>query len=581
MVRFIPRSRPLRYASVALCGGLGVLMIPPKEHVPPPLLPIRVLMEGTGRITRCGIVGATIFLDYQYSIRKKDVDNQEAWNRVHERCARRLVRLAEQNGGLYVKAGQIFANMNHVLPPVYCTIMSSLQDAVMKRPFDEILAVLKADLGPNVVEEQFEYIDPTPLAAASLAQVHRARRRDIPRDDNTSASAAASSSSRSRKSPATSLPVPGDDDSLPPPVYSKDVVVKVQYIDIAARFKGDMIAIDAMLTIAGWAYPGYDLSEIVRKLQATVEAELDFRLEASNSERAARHLRRAGFGDEVVCPTIHHDLQSPRILMMNFVKGVKINDKAGMEALGVNPKRAVSRFIDAIAYQMFISGFFHADPHAGNVLVQRMPKGSADMRSQSWFQRWFGRNKGQVVLLDYGLCGQLNAKERAEFGEIWVASVTHNDELLKSIAARYGEGFDHELFASCFLQHPYAFHSMGHKGRLTDPDARARMRSTMTEKMYEVNDIVASLPKEYALLLRTIMATKAINKDVGELVNRHRRFLGYALEAGKATFPWWERGIIYTKARVLGWHSSFMMFLIRQFHPEIINDLENSYQVSG
>eukprot|EP00796_Vickermania_ingenoplastis_P011391 gene11391-7896_t len=582
MVRCLPRSRVGRVAAGTAIGGLGLLLLPPKEHLPTPLLSVRVLLEGTGRVLRCAAVGAAILVDYHWSLR--GIDNQEAWNAVHERCARRLVRLAEENGGLYVKAGQIFANMNHVLPPVYCTIMASLQDAVMSRPFEEIAAVLKQDLGPEAMERYFEFIDPTPLAAASLAQVHRARRREAPRQGEVCSSWAA----YTKSSTASETHQERDRHA---PFYSRDVAIKVQYVDIARRFRGDMAAIDMMLSVAGWMYPGYDLSEIIRKLQSTVAAELDFRLEAANCERAARELRQAGFGNEVVCPTIHHDLQSPRILIMNYVDGVKINDKAGMEALGIRPQQAVGRFIDAVAFQMFASGFFHADPHAGNVLVQPMPRrvssnGEEEKRCEQHQQQQHKKRpktqQGQVVLLDYGLCGVLTPAQREEFGQIWVAAVTHDDAMLKRIAARYGPQVNYELLASCFLQHPYALHSLSSGGgRLTGPEAREAMRTTMKEKMHEVNDIVSSLPKDYALLLRSIMATKAINRDMGDVVNRPQRFLKYALDASKESTPWWRRQVIYAKARLMGCYASTAMALLKWWHPEMFESIESSLQVSG
>lgn len=579
-----PRLRRCVIGGVVVGGGGAALLLPPKESLPAPLFIPRVFLEGTGRLLRCLTVAAAIFFDYQWSVlHRASYDDQAAWNKVHQRCARRLVRLAELNGGLYVKAGQIFSNMAHVLPPVYCKEMSILQDAVMARPFSEILHVLRTDLGegaasPAALEDLFEYIDPVPIAAASLAQVHRGRRRSVP--------------------PVAGTPGPSHASSSTAPPYAKDVAIKVQYIDIAARFKGDMVAISSILSVVGWAYPGYNLYQVVKELESTLEGEFDFRLEAANSMRAARDLQKGGFGEDVVCPTIHLDLLRPRILTMDFVEGVKINDAAGQRRLGLDPSQLVGNFIRAMGYQMFISGFFHADPHAGNVLVRPMPQGQKDAvdgagtgggwrswwRSPSLFCRRYRR--GQVVLLDFGLCSELSCERREELADIWVACVSHDDARVRSLARHFslvsGKELDYEIFASCFLQHPYALHDLGYKSRVTGPAAREEMRVMMREKMFDINDVVASLPPEYSLILRSLMACKTINKDMGDTINRQRFLLRYALQCPQMKhYSLLSKWLIYAKATVFGWHSNVMLMLFKMLYPEMLSDLENEFQFSG
>lgn len=541
--RSIPRTAGL------VCGGalLGIC-VPSKDMLPPSLLSVRVTLEGLVRISRCAMVASSVLSDYRWSV--NDSNSQEEWNTVHTRCAARLYSLAEENGGLYVKAGQIFANMNHVLPQQYCTTMARLQDKVASRPFEEVEAVLRQDFGSQWIHDQFEYIDPTPIASASLAQVHRGRRRTLPTQKGSEVSSSATTSS-----------------AMDQQQLSKDVAIKVQYIDVALRFTGDMLAINTMLSVAGWLYPGYDLSLVVDKLRDTVAAELDFRLEAKNMCRAAADLKRFGFGDEVVCATLHPDLLSRRVLTTNFCSGVKINDAEGMKARGISPRWAAKAFISAMAMGVYQSGFFHADPHAGNVLVHQRPGAAAGV--------------GQVVLLDYGLCGELSTPEREELSAIWVASTTRNDEKLKAIAKHYGQE-DHDLLASCFLQHPYRFHSMGWKGRITGPEVRQKMRETMVEKMNEVNTLVAALPKQYALVMRAFVATKAVNRDLGDATNRALIFLRYALaNVGEAeSIARWQQWLIYVKAYALDVYASMALKVIRRLHPELA-DLGSTYQMSG
>lgn len=683
---------PLFLSFVSL---LLLLLLPPKRVLPSPILSIRVFLEGTGRVLRCVVVGAMIFLDYQWLFLRVrlfpvthtrsslpltsrpmegkegakglvNVENemkeeeeegeaalQAAWDVVHTRCARRIVALAEANGGLYVKTGQILANMSHVLPLVYCQIMSSLQDKVQPRAFEEMRTVLETDLGGRqAVEEWMEYIDPHPIAAASLSQVHVGRRRVLPE--------------------VTKAPPSSSSSSLPPSPweqqFTKDVVIKIQYIDIAARFTGDLLAINSLLSLVGWAYPGFDFSDVVRKLQDTVECELDFRKEASNSIRVGRELWKRGFQHQVICPTIHPDVQSSRVLVMNYIKGVKITDKEAMtHTLHISPKKAFGLLLEAVGFQVFVNGFFHADPHAGNVLVRPMPPPPSaavpasttptTSSSTSFFSIVCAFSVGctrmvhymgsrlceifsvvirkpstvppQVVLLDFGLCSELPAKEREELCRIWIASVTHNDEALKKLAQRYvhtthrGEedsvsmssssssvlpksstttteegDEDYALFASCFLQYPYhLFPKEGqHSGkRLSGVEktsfndgAQRRSNKKATEEvkkaihrqvalqMTAVQQIVGNLPKEFALVLRVFLATRAVNQELGRPINRHRCFLKYALEGERSSrsdptsFSFSVQGTRNVWRSVSRWGGKYWLYM--KFHVSSIQN---------
>nr|AGU67987.1 ubiquinone biosynthesis protein [Strigomonas oncopelti] len=513
-------SRYSAYTFGAVAAGTTAIVAPPKEMLPQGLLPSRVLLEGLGRVGRCIVASGQIFADYTYNLH--GVEDQDAWNEVHTRCAQRLVTLAETNGGLYVKAGQIFANMGHILPYQYCHEMTVLQDAVVKRPYSEVVAVLERDLH-HPLHEIFTRIDPEPIAAASLAQVHlgHLRKEDV------------------------------------------DVAIKVQYIDIAQRFKGDMRTIDTMLSIAGYLYPGFDLGVIVTKLNDTVAAELDFRLEAHNNDRAAADLKKGGFGSRVVCPGIYWDYVTPRVMVSKFVQNaVKISNREGIERLGLNVAEVATAFIDAISYELFTTGFFHGDPHAGNVLVHKQPNG-----------------KPQVVLLDFGLCAEMEHPMRREMSDIWTASVTHDSDLLQQISRRYNCE-DYELFASCFLQHPYVYYS-AKGGRLTDKKVQESMRDTVKHKMADVNGIVSSLPKQYALVLRSIMATKAINRELGDVVNRPLRMLRYSLRTSHEDASRFKVDYMLAKAWVSEVYSAVMLQFAKWRHPELIELMENTLQLSG
>ena len=175
--RFLRTRKAVRFALITGSVVIGTTLVTPKEALPHWWLPLRVLLEGVGRLFRCCSVGLLIMYDYKVNLIGKDED-QAAWDEVHLRSAHRLVALAEQNGGLYVKAGQGFALMNHMLPHQYCKTMAVLQDAVIKRPYTEVEAVLAEDLG-KPPREIFAEFDEKPIAAATLEDIRKERRYEM------------------------------------------------------------------------------------------------------------------------------------------------------------------------------------------------------------------------------------------------------------------------------------------------------------------------------------------------------------------------------------------------------------------
>lgn len=506
-------------------------MLPPREYLThPTLLQTRVLLEGIGRVGRCAVAGGVIFADYKYSTWGRP-DDQGIWDEVHQRSADRLVVLAERNGGLYVKSGQIFASMSHLLPRQYYMTMRKLQDAVVSRPFSEVATVIEQDLG-QPLHVLFSHISETPIAAASLAQVHRA-----------------------------TLAADGS-----------DVAVKVQYIDIQARFHGDMATIQAMLGVCGMAFPGFDFSTIITKLNATVAKELDFIAEGKNSDRAGAALTPI-FGRSVVTPHIHWAYSSSRVLITDFVRGVKISDGEGMRRLGIDVPWAANMCYSALAYQMFVTGFAHGDPHAGNILVHR---------PESDGRKW-KKGESQVVILDHGLYADMAPDVRVRLARIWSAAVRHNNAELRGVCEELGIDGDvaFKLVGSMFLQHPYDHFSSFKRGMSAE-----ELKLIHTEaqgKMKEFNDLIVKLPADYALMLRSLSAQRAINKDLSNPVRRPLVMLRWSLRishgggqhsVGGSSFlslqlallsAWWEEA-----------KNDLLMWFLKHYQPQIFNKIEEA-----
>jgi ubiquinone biosynthesis protein len=237
-----------------------------------------------------------------------------------------------------IKAGQFASTRPDLLPPTYTATLSSLQDRVPPQPYAAIREAVTGELG-RPLEEVFTSFEKEPVAAASIAQVHRARLLD-----------------------------------------GRDVAVKVQYPGISSLIEADLNALEAIFEAVARLEPGIRLQPIADYLRWTLPLELDFVREAG----AIADLRRVlAERDDVVVPEVIGELTTGRLLVMEYVEGVKITDVEALERAGID-RREVARLLnDVYAEQMFSHGILHADPHPGNLLVQP--------------------GRPRLVLLDHGL----------------------------------------------------------------------------------------------------------------------------------------------------------------------------------
>lgn len=189
------------------------------------------------------------------------------------------------------------------------------------------------------LESLFETFNPTPVAAASLAQVFHA-------------------TTKARVT-ASGAVLPG-----------RDVAVKVQYIDMLDRFEGDLFTVSLLFDVAAFLFPGFDFGWAVRDARYELEKELDFVNEARNSEQCAADLRQLDF---VAVPKVDWHLTSKRVLTAEWIDGCKITDLNGLKLHGVSPKDAAYMMSVAFARQIFSTGFVHADPHPGTHACIQVP----------------------------------------------------------------------------------------------------------------------------------------------------------------------------------------------------------------
>jgi predicted unusual protein kinase regulating ubiquinone biosynthesis (AarF/ABC1/UbiB family) len=311
-----------------------------------------------------GLALARLFVGYKL-ISLLEKRRGHAWaearrKRHHRASAERLYDAAVRNQGLLIKTAQFLSSRPDVVPEEYVEVLSRLQDEVPPEPFEVIRRVVEAELG-KPLEAMFREFEREPVASASLAQVHRAVLHD-----------------------------------------GRVAAVKVQYPGIAEVVADDLRNNELFIRVLNRLDKTVDFSFVAEEMGRQIPRELDFVGEGRNAERIAANFEDV---EDIVVPEIYWEHTTKRVLTMQFVEGVKITDREGIEHLGLDTAEVARVLIVAFAEMLLQHGLFHADPHPGNLLVAPGPVGV------------HGRAP-LLVLLDFGQVKEVGPQFRFIFGQM-------------------------------------------------------------------------------------------------------------------------------------------------------------------
>jgi predicted unusual protein kinase regulating ubiquinone biosynthesis (AarF/ABC1/UbiB family) len=251
------------------------------------------------------------------------------WELQHQRGANRVLETAASLGGALIKACQFASTRPDLLPAIYIRTLAPLQDRMPPRSWSEIEKAITRELGQRP-HDVFAQIEHEPVAAASIAQVHRARLHD-----------------------------------------GRTVAVKVQYPDIENLVATDLAVLEQIVKAIARLAPTIQLQPIVDYLKETLPLELDFEHEAESMTRLRAALAHR---DDVLVPAVMPDLSTEHLLVMDYIHGIKITDREALEQASISPHEVARLLNDLYADQMLHLGILHADPHPGNLLVQPGPR---------------------------------------------------------------------------------------------------------------------------------------------------------------------------------------------------------------
>jgi predicted unusual protein kinase regulating ubiquinone biosynthesis (AarF/ABC1/UbiB family) len=264
--------------------------------------------------------------------------------RYHRRLGQALVDTTIRLGPTFIKIGQSLSTRVDFFSPIYTEALSQLQDRVPAFSVEEAIAIVESELGAPM-PKLFAAFDSIPIAAASLGQVHKARLRT------------------------------GD-----------AVVIKIQRPGLQQLFDLDFQVIDKLLWWVGLFLPAKrsrELRAIYQEFFTLLFQEIDYTKEGQNADRFRENFKDS---ERVTAPTIYWRFTTPKVLTMSYLPGIKIDDRATLEACGFDPKHINQLGICCYLKQLLVDGFFQADPHPGNMAI------AAD---------------GRLVVYDFGMMAEL------------------------------------------------------------------------------------------------------------------------------------------------------------------------------
>jgi ubiquinone biosynthesis protein len=274
----------------------------------------------------------------------------------------RLRHALQELGPIFVKFGQVLSTRRDLLPPDIAEELTLLQDRVAPFPGEEARALVEAALGRPVSEIYAEF-DLTPLASASIAQVHAARFHD-----------------------------------------GREVVVKVLRPDIRKRIDADIELLRTLASLADRHHPNAEkirAQDVVSEIGATLYAELDLQREGAN----ASQMRRTWLGsDDLYVPEVFWDYSTETVLTMERVRGIPSDDVVALDAAGIDRRALAAKGVRVFYTQVFRDNFFHADAHAGNIWVDATRQANP-----------------RFIAIDFGIVGQLDRRDQYYLAENFMA----------------------------------------------------------------------------------------------------------------------------------------------------------------
>ena len=386
-------------------------------------------------------------------------------------------------GVLMIKLGQFLSSRADLLPEKALAVLASLQDEVPAEPFSHVVSVIETELG-QPVEHMFSTLERKATAAASLGQVHKGV-----------------------------LASTGE-----------EVAVKVQRQNIDQLVRMDLSSLKfVILVITRFLDTGnfIDLKGVYREFERTVYEEIDYITEAANCQRFHEMFKH---DPTIYIPRVYEEYSSRRLLVLEWIDGIKINDYARLEAEGIDRLEIANRTVQSYFHQFFEEGFFHADPHPGNIFVKPGTLGKVPI----------------IEFVDFGMVGTITSSVKQAMKDLFLSVVTRDSETMVQALSQLGfigKGANLATLESglrSLLEQFYGL-TLGEVRELDYPEVAEEIGKLLYGQPFQI-------PAQYAFLGRAVSTLMGVSTGLAPDFNfiecatpYARKFLGINLESLRLT----------------------------------------------
>ncbi len=351
--------------------------------------------------------------------------------------------------GLFIKIGQLISNLSNILPKAFREPLAELQDHVDPKPYEEVAASIEKQLGAPATE-LFTSIKKEALAVASIGQVHRAT------------------------------------------IGAEEVVVKIQHANIDIIAKADLAILKNIVKLHAFFMDMKGMDQMYNQVRQMIEEELDYTQEANSMQRISESLNDIP-ELRVRIPKIYPKYSNAKILVSEYYEGSKIANTKELKSWGVDQQDVARRLIELYCKMILVDGFYHADPHPGNILVNK---------------------DGEIILLDFGAVAVLNDKMKLAIPELIEAIVKNDSEEIVAALRKMGfigseessREFVEKLITlfTDFLQKEVQFDGMNFQNIKLNSGLSSLTSLIRQVDLREVSNNII-IPKDYILLNRTLV----------------------------------------------------------------------------
>lgn len=383
--------------------------------------------------------------------------------KVHLKNAERTKIAILELKGLFTKVGQLLSIMSNILPDAYAQVLESLQDKAPAGDFKSMSKIIQEELN-EPISALFSSFNETPIASASIGQVYEAVLKS-----------------------------------------GEKVAVKVQHDDIEELAELDLDIIEKMVKRLSFFFKINGIEHVYQQVRLMIEEELNYELEAQSMQRIAKNLENE---QGIVIPKVYTAYSSKRMLVCDFNEGVKITDTEQLAKWGIDAKALSERLITIFCKMILEDGFYHADPHPGNILVNE---------------------KGNIVLLDFGATAELNDEMRKEI-PIIIQHIIRKDtpKILKSLQRMgfLGNDSDSREIAgklvdalTTFVQNEIKIDNLNFKDVSINDIKGSSLDKLRKELSLSELSTTMQIPKDWVLLNRTITLVHGISVAIAPEYN--------------------------------------------------------------